>query len=120
MEPVSNTTELVWRAITASLVLAGFAIAYDRWVGGLTRQGRSDGYVSLIVAAGVGIVLAAGLFVVWPLGLSARLAALIVAAMFVPAGLPMIAGSVTRHVQTREQELKRIYAEVLREDEETL
>ena len=46
--------------------------------------------------------------------------ALIVAALFVPAGLPMIVGSVARHVQARENEMQRILAAVLREDEETL
>lgn len=111
MEP-GITDAFVWRTVVAALVLAFFAYAYDRWIERLEARGRHDGYLSLIVAGGVMVVLTAALFVVWPLGLTARLSVLIAGGMFLPAGLPMIIGSARRHADRREAELRKLYESV--------
>lgn len=108
MEPVNS--ELVWRLVVAAMTLAIFAYTYDRWLSNLEARGRHEGYLSLIVAGGVMVVLAAALFAAWPLGNNARLAVLIVAGLFLPAGIPMIGGSARRHADRREAELQKLYA----------
>ena len=48
------------------------------------------------------------LAVVWPLGPTARIAVVITAGLFVPAGIPMILGSIRRHVAARAAEQQRL------------
>lgn len=110
MEPVNS--ELLWRTVVASLILAIFAYSYDRWLSSLEARGRHEGYLSLIVAGGVLVVLLAALFVTWPLGPNARLAVLLVASLFLPAGIPMIVGSAMRHADRREAELQKLYESI--------
>jgi len=90
------------RAAGVSWLLGLAAWLYDRQITAWERRGWHEGYVAFLVAGGVLGVLGAGLFVVWPLGPAARLAVGVVAGLFVPAGLPMILGSVGRHVRRRE------------------
>lgn len=109
MEP-GITDAFVWRTALAALLLALFAYAYDRWLERLEVRGRQEGFLALIVCGGVMVVLAAALFVVWPLGPMAQIAVLIVAGLFLPAGIPMIIGSARRHADRREAELRKLYA----------
>jgi hypothetical protein len=81
--------------IIACLLLAGFACLYNRWVEHLERVGHDLGYMSLIVALGVAIVIVA-------FGLVTNLwLALPLLACFVAAGAPMIYGSIARYVRAR-------------------
>jgi hypothetical protein len=75
--------------------LVGFGVLYNHLMAWLERTGRLEGFVSLFVAGGVIITLA----MAWPLiGLQN---ALIVLALFVPAGLPMMVGSMWRYIEAR-------------------
>jgi len=110
MQPEITTPHLIQIAVIfAALALA--AIAYDRWITRLEAAGHHRGYVSLLVAAGCAGALLGGLSAVWPLGPVARCAALIVAAGFVPAGLPMILGSIRRHVNDRSADEAELIAQ---------
>jgi len=79
------------------LVLHGFGWLYNWAVAWLEGKKYSEGYMGLIVAVGVGVTLFPFLFmgpvsVVWVyLGL-------------VASGIPMMAGSIWRHVKAREKE----------------
>lgn len=81
--------------------LALFGIVYDQVVSWLERTGRSRGGVSLLVAVGTGITLAAGIpefgleLVVKMLG------------FFVAAGTPMIIGSLARYSRERDEKEKK-------------
>jgi hypothetical protein len=108
---------LAWRSVTAALVLLIFASWYDQRITALEARGRQEGYMALIVAGGTLVVLVAGLFVAWPLGPAAWAACGIVTLMFLPAGIPMLIGSARRHNDRREEELRRIRAAALRQDE---
>lgn len=110
MEPGISTLIAV-RALLAIMVLGLAAWAYDRLIAHLVQHGYLDGYAALAVAAGCAVVLLVALWVVWPLGLTAWVAVTITAGLFVPAGLPMILGSIKRHVAARERELQRLMAE---------
>jgi hypothetical protein len=91
--------------IIACLLLAGFAYGYNRWVEYLERQGHDLGYMSLIVALGTGIDIAAFGLVTNPW------LALPLPACFFAAGAPMIYGSIARYVRARtaaERERDRI------------
>lgn len=96
-------TEIALRLLLVALALALAAIRYDMWIAAQERRGRHDGYVSLYVAGGVLLVLGGATVAVWPLGDVARLTMLIVAGLFVAAGLPMIIGSINRHLDGREK-----------------
>ena len=91
------------RFLIAAVSLAVCAYLYNRWITGQEKRGRHDGYVSLYVVGGVLLVLAHGAFVVWPLGDQARLTLAIISGLFIPAGVPMIIGSITRHLDSRER-----------------
>ena len=65
----------------------------------------------VLVAAGCAVILATALLVCWPLGPAGRIAVIITAGLFVPAGLPMILGSIRRHVSVRAAEQQRIIAD---------
>jgi len=73
-----------------------FGVVYNALVGWLERRRYERGYVSFLVVVGTAATLAgAEKFV-------GRKAALQVAGCFVASGLPMIVGSVWRHVRERE------------------
>ena len=92
-----------WKVIgTVLAFLFMFAFVYNHFV---TQLGElSEGYVSLLVAAGVLVVLI-GLAVIW------WQAAVIALACFVAAGAPMIVGDIARHVQAREAAKRRMREE---------
>lgn len=102
MEPGIVTAQVIGATLLAAIGLAVAAWQYDRWITQLEQHGHHHGYVSLLVAAGCAAILLVALGVVWPLGPAGRVAVLITAGLFVPAGLPMILGSIRRHVVARQ------------------
>lgn len=111
MEPAIIIQRIIGLSILASAGLAVAAWRYNRWITALEQAGHHRGYMSLLVAAGVAAVLLVALAVVWPLGPQAILAVAIVAGLFVPAGLPMICGSIARHTAARAAAEARMTAE---------
>lgn len=109
MEPI--TAPHLGQIALIALALALAAIAYDRWITRLEAAGQHHGYVSLLVAAGVAVILLAGLSAAWPLGPAARTAILITAGLCLPAGLPMILGSIRRHITARSRAEADLMAE---------
>jgi hypothetical protein len=101
----------IWLTIPAGIGLALAAWRYDRWITQLEQRGHHHGYVSLLVAAGCAGVLLVSFAVAWPLGPAARIAVALASTLFIPAGLPMIIGSIRRHVTARAAEQQRIIAE---------
>jgi ACR3 family arsenite efflux pump ArsB len=81
-----------------------FGWAFNYFVGSL--EDRKDGYLAMLVAAGVGITLIGAAIISWQ-------AAALVLACFVASGIPMIIGEITRSIQKRERALKiqRLIAE---------
>ena len=77
------------------LVLAGFGYVYNRWVESLERQGHDRGYMSLIVALGCAVTLAAAALII---GLEPVLWTFI---CFAASGTPMIIGSISRYCRAR-------------------
>jgi hypothetical protein len=102
------------RVLIALPVLALAAVGYNWLIAHCGKHGYLDGYTALAVAVGCVGVLLVALWVVWPFGPVARIAVAITAGMFVPAGVPMILGSIGRHVKARAQERSRLDAEALR------
>ncbi len=109
---MENSTTMVieltinWQTFAlVAVLLAGFGIAFNRVVDCLGDL--HQGYTSLLVACGTLITLAGAAFVVgW-------VDALLVLALFVPSGAPMIAGEVIRTIRRR----KVIRSEVTDGDE---
>jgi hypothetical protein len=99
------------RALIAGPLLAVAATGYDLLVSWLKEHGYLDGYTSLAVAAGVAGVWLAGLWVIWPLGGAARVALAVCGGLFVPAGAPMMLGSIRRHVAARGREVAAAQAQ---------
>lgn len=73
-----------------------FGVGYNALVGWLERRKYAEGYMSLIVAAGV-VVTLVGIAI---LSIEAALYAL---GAFAASGTPMILGSIIRHVRARER-----------------
>lgn len=97
--------------LTIALVLTGlfvFGLAYNAFVGWLESADRNRGYTALLVVAGT-IATLAGYAI-----LASLKQALLVAACFTASGLPMIIGSIWRHMQYREHEEREI-REIARE-----
>lgn len=92
--------------VGVAIGLALFGLAYNQLVTWTKRRGYDEGYMSLIVTGGVAITLL-GVAI-----LDASAAALAFFA-FVLTGLPMVAGSVWRHVRARERSQNAIRREVL-------
>ena len=93
----------------AALVI--FGLGFDRAVSEMERRPAGvAGYVSLLVVAGVGITV----LLLWPLlGTEAALTLLF---GFACSGVPMVAGSVARHMRTRDaemEELRQVQAELM-------
>jgi ACR3 family arsenite efflux pump ArsB len=81
-----------------------YGIAFNYFVDQL--NGRKDGYLSLLVAAGVGVTLIGVAIISWQ-------AAVLVLACFTASGIPMIIGEISRNIQMREKALRmqRLIAE---------
>ena len=71
-----------------------FGAAYNYFVGSLEE--RKDGYLAMLVAAGVGITLVGVAIISWQ-------AATLVLACFFMSGIPMIVGEISRSVERREK-----------------
>lgn len=106
--------DVLFRGLIAIAVLALAAVGYNWLIAHYGKHGYLDGYTALAVAFGCFGVLLVALWVVWPFGPVARIAVAITAGLFVPAGVPMILGSIGRHVRARAQERRRMEAEALR------
>ena len=61
---------------------------------------RSDGYLAMLVTAGVGITLIGAAIISWQ-------AAVLLLACFAASGIPMIIGEIARSIQMREKALRR-------------
>lgn len=85
--------------IMAALVVLGYI--YNQIVAKLEQQGYTEGFLSLLVAAGVGFTLAGVAVIDYK-------AALLTLAAFAASGTPMIAGSIWRYWKKRKQEQERV------------
>ncbi len=74
-----------------------FGTAYNYFVGSL--EGRKDGYLAMLVAAGVGTTLVGVAIISWQ-------AAILVLACFFMSGIPMIVGEISRSINMREKALR--------------
>ncbi len=83
------------------MLLVLFGVLYNFLIAHFERKGYLEGYVSLAVAGGAAFTLAMTALVDWR-------AALLATGAFVASGLPMILGSIWRHIQAREQEQKDV------------
>lgn len=89
----SGINGAIFWGLCGTLLAAG--MLYNQAMAWLERTGRLEGFVSMFVAGGVLLTLLAA----WPLiGLQN---ALLVLALFVPAGLPMMVGSMWRYIEAR-------------------
>lgn len=97
--------------------LCGFGLWYDRRVSQWEQLGYHEGYLSLIVALGVLVTIAGiavlDLVLTWNAGLTALVA-------FSASGLPMIAGSVRRHVASQRRLFRKSAAEAMNLAKEAL
>ncbi len=91
---MEHETKLILTLVVLHLISWG----YNALIGWLESRGYHDGFVSLFVVVGVGYTVVA---VTWVIGLEA---ALILAAAFVASGIPMVAGSIARHIRARSTE----------------
>lgn len=91
------------------LGLALFGTLYNQLVSHLEKKGYSEGFVSLLVAAGSGVTLLGMAVLDWQ-------AALLALVCFMASGSPMILGSILRYVQAREQSKQRLIREIRRDD----
>lgn len=82
-----------------------FGILYNQLVAWLERKGYHEGYVAFLVAGGVLVTLAGVSLISWQ-------ASLLVLGAFCASGLPMILGSVYRHVRRREHDLLRAIRDI--------
>lgn len=89
------------------LMLLIFGGLYNLLVAYLERYGYLEGYLSLIVAAGVFVTLIGIAILSWQ-------AALIILVCFVASGTPMIIGSITRYIRQREKFQKNLISEARR------
>ena len=102
---MGETFPVDWRLIGSVLFgLFMFGCAYNYFVGAL--NGKKDGYLAMLVAAGVAMTLLGVAIVSWQ-------AAVLVLACFAASGIPMIIGEVSRSVNMREKALRiqRLIAE---------
>jgi hypothetical protein len=84
------------------LILAGlalFGISYNWVIGYFERKGYLEGYTALAVVLGVLVTLGAVALVDW-------LAAVLCLAAFCASGVPMLGGSIWRHMQARRAEIE--------------
>lgn len=100
---IGASSGALWVGI--GLFLAG--MAYNHIVEWIEQRGYDEGYTALLVVVGVGLTLL-GVAI-----LDTGAAALALAA-FCFSGLPMVAGSIWRHVRRRERSQEMIRREALR------
>lgn len=94
-----------WGLLTAIyLGLMLFGVGFNALIAWTERKGYMQGYTSLFVALGVSVTILAMTLI----DLRFALATL---GAFVASGAPMIAGSIWRHMRTREQELQQLRRE---------
>ena len=101
---------LDWKLIGAVLFgLFMYGWAYNAFVGSM--EGRKDGYLAMLVAAGVGTTLVGVAVISWQ-------AALLVLVCFAASGIPMIIGEIARTIRKRERALRvqRLIAEAEAKD----
>ena len=89
-------------AIYLALVL--FGIGFNLLIEAMERRGYLEGFVSLAVAVGVLVTLGGVAVIWWP-------AAVLALGAFAASGLPMVAGSIWRYIQKRENVKKLLTAE---------
>lgn len=95
-----------WGTLVAVyLALFLFGLGFNRLVDWLERNGYSEGFVSLLVVAGVGIT------VVMTAVISPAFA-LVTAGAFIFSGTPMIVGSVARHAIERKRRIQTLVNEI--------
>lgn len=99
------------RIIASLISLLIFGILYNWLVARWERKGYTEGYLSLIVALGVGITLAGLAWVSWQAALMGLIG-------FVFSGTPMILGSISRHIHARECAMKAMHFEALSDEAE--
>jgi len=94
------TITLELRSVLLGLAaLVGFGVAFNYWVASLERQGKEQGFVSLLVVVGVAVtgimfgLIAASVEIV-----------LLLAVCFLACGIPMVVGSISRYVRQRAAE----------------
>ena len=95
-------TEICATYVIVLVTLFGFGIGYNRLVEKLERQGHDRGYMGFIVAFGCTMtLLGAGVIVGWePVAWTTM--------CFAASGIPMIAGSIRRHVRARAKARREI------------
>lgn len=81
------------------LSLIVFGVGYNIWVASLEREGTDRGYMSLIVSLGCTITNLIFGMIIGDLRLVGMLFL-----CYIASGLPMIIGSIQRHVQARRWE----------------
>lgn len=81
-----------------------FGIIFNQITEWSIKHGYAQGYLSLIVAFGVGVTVLATAVI-------SPVFALITLGAFAASGMPMIAGSIWRHVRERERELEALRKE---------
>lgn len=97
---------LDYGVITAVLLgLLLFGIGYNALVAWLERRGYAEGFLSLIVAFGVVVTLAA-------VAILSIHAALLTLLAFAASGTPMILGSIVRYLKARDEAKRAMIAEV--------
>jgi Kef-type K+ transport system membrane component KefB len=91
--------DLGW-ILAAGFGLILFGIGYNSLVAELERRKLSEGYSAILVAGGVIVTLAVVAAFDW-------IGALLALGAFACSGMPMIVGSIARHVTAKEQESLR-------------
>lgn len=105
---------LVKTAICAAC-LGVFGYLYNRFVAESQAQPAGlDGYAALLVVAGELVILAVAAVAVWGSALAPIHTVALVAALHIPAGVPMILGSIDRYLARRRRDTARA-AEIARE-----
>ena len=95
-------TETCQTYVIILVALFAFGIGYDRLVTHLEHQGHDRGYMGFIVAFGCTVtLLGAGVIIGWePVTWTTM--------CFAASGIPMIAGSIRRHVRARAKARREI------------
>lgn len=92
------TTDQQNLLIFSLAVLVLFGLAFNRWVGKIEQADPDHGYAAIWVVAGVLVTL----LITAPIIGWQNTAIVLVA--FIASGLPMIAGSISRHLAARQRD----------------
>ncbi len=90
--------KLGWQHAAVTATLFVFGLAYNWFIEEIERRGLDRGYTALLVVAGVAVTVTVTIPLI---GLEA---AVTLTLAFVASGMPMIVGSILRHVRERAQE----------------